>query len=161
MSESFVKIDTKLLDKFVKGLGKKVFVDVGILEGDIHPDSKETTAYIGAVHEFGTDKAGRNNDVTIPERSFIRMPLEEKAEEIQKFGEINLEENLANGDIEKIMNLLGEGAVAQIQMAFETGGFGQWEDIKQSTKDKKGSSGILIDKADLRKSISYKVGGNV
>lgn len=159
MKENTVEIDTKFLDKFIKGISKRAYVDIGILEGDVHPNSEVSTAFIGAVHEFGTDRAGRGNNTTIPERSFIRMPLEKKGEEIQKYGEHNLENNLANGDIESILSLLGEGAVAQIQLAFETGGFGTWAKLSEVTIDLKGSSSILIDQGVLRKRISYKVGG--
>jgi phage gpG-like protein len=161
LSESYIEVDTKKLDEFIKGISKNAYVDIGILQGDIHPNSKVSTAFIGAVHEFGTDRAGRGNNVTIPERSFIRMPLIEKGEEIQKFAEKELEKNLADGDIEKILSMLGEGAVAKIQEAFETGGFGKWPPLSEVTIERKGSSAILIDQGFLRKRISYKVGGNL
>ena len=159
MSNSFIRGDFKKLSKMIKSISKKVYVDVGILKGNIHPDSNVSVAYIGAVHEFGTDKAGRGNNTRIPERSFIRMPLEEKSEKITKLVEKKIEILLAKGDIESVMKLIGEASIVVIQEAFETGGFGKWEPLKDSTIEKKGSSGILIDTGLLRKSISYEIGG--
>lgn len=47
-------------------------IDVGLFEGEEHPDSELTIAQIGAVHEFGS-KNGK-----IPERSFLRSTADEK-----------------------------------------------------------------------------------
>lgn len=156
MSNSFVKVDMEKLNRLIVQLDKKAFVDIGIIENVQYPDSGKSIAEVGATHEFGTDKAGRGEDVTVEERSFIRMPLEEKAEEIEKDAEKNLEENLANGDVDKILNQIGASGEGKIQEAFETGRFGKWPDIKESTKKRKGSSKILIDESYLRKAISYK-----
>lgn len=161
MSESKIKIDTEKLDKLIRSLTKKSYIEIGVLEGGTHGDSDKSTAYIGSVHEFGTDRAGRGNKVVIPARSFLKMPLEKKAKTIQKFAEKNLEEDLANGDILKILNRMGVGSVSVVQEAFETGGFGEWPDIEEATKKQKGRSAILIDEALLKKSITYKIRGKV
>ena len=44
-----------------------------------------------------------------------------------------------------------------MQEAFETGGFGAWEPIKEATSSRKGSSQILIDSSQLRRSVISKV----
>jgi phage gpG-like protein len=157
LSESYVKADFSKLEKLIEGLGQDVFVDVGVLEGGTY-ENGETVAYIGAVHEFGTDKAGRGKNVTIPERSFIKMPIEEKQDEITKKAEIDLAKNLAEGKVDFIMMRIGIACDIAIQEAFETGGFGKWPQLAQSTIDGKGSSAILIDQGTLSKHISYKVG---
>lgn len=48
------------------------YVDVGLFEGEDHPESDLSIAQIGAVHEYGT------RDGTIPERSFLRRTHDEK-----------------------------------------------------------------------------------
>lgn len=156
-NESFVKGDFKKLEKILQSLKSGYYVDIGILENSSYPDG-ENVAYIGGVHEFGTDIAGRGNKTVIPKRSFIRMPLEKKSAEITKLVEKNLQKNLAKGDIEQIFKEVGIACEIQIQQAFETSGFGTWESNKDSTVAKKGSSKPLIDTGVLRKSITWKVG---
>jgi phage gpG-like protein len=158
MSESYVKADFSGLEKLIKGLSKTLYTDVGILEGGVYDDGT-TVAYVGAVHEFGTDKAGRSKDVVIPERSFIKMPLEEKADEIEKFVAKNIKKHLEEGNIEAIFEDIGVACDAKIQEAFETQGFGKWPANADSTIAQKGSSAPLIDDGTLRKSISWNVGG--
>jgi hypothetical protein len=50
------------------------YVDVGLFEGETHPDSEYTIPQIGAVHEFGT-KPGTSP--AIPERSWLRAAADE------------------------------------------------------------------------------------
>lgn len=150
--------DFSKLNKLVENLGKQYYVDVGILGNEV-TDEGITIAGIGAVHEFGTDEAGSNNDIVIPERSFIRMPLEEKGEEIEKDVGKGYEEKIANGNVKGIFKDIGIAAERQIQEAFESGGFGTWPELQQSTIDAKGSSAILIDDGTLRKAITSQVGG--
>lgn len=157
MSSSFVKADLSKLNRLIQELEKNSYVDIGIIETSMYPDSGKSVAEVGATHEFGTDKAGRGKNTKLAERSFIRMPLEEKGKEIQKDAEYNLEENLAEGKIDKVLSIIGESGVAQIQKAFETGGFGKWQPLAQNTINAKGSSSILIDQAILRKSMNYSV----
>lgn len=159
MSESYVKGDFSKLEKLVKALGTKKYVDIGVLEGIIHPNGKVTIAFIGAVNELGTDKAGRGNKTVIPARSFIKMPLETKSKEITKDVEKDFEKNLGNGDVDKILSRLGAACEKQIQLAFESGGFGTWDPNAESTIAAKKSSKPLIDIGALRKAISWQVGG--
>jgi len=153
--------DFSQLNKLVENLSKNHYVDIGILGSDGSSDQGGITlAGIGAVHEFGTDKAGRGNKTVIPERSFIRMPLETGQREIEKALEPKIEKLLADGDIEGIFKLIGIAGEARIQEAFETGGFGEWPELAESTILQKGSDAILIDEGDLRQSITSKVGGS-
>lgn len=145
------------LDKFIKSLKTNMSVDVGVLKNIQYPDKNVTVAYIGSVHEFGTDKAGRGKKTKIPARSFLKMPLEEKRKEIENDVLKNAKDKLKAGDIEGIFSLIGTACIKQIQNAFETKGFGKWADNEQSTIDAKGSSMPLIDTGLLRKTISYKV----
>lgn len=153
--------DFSRLEKLVENLGKDYYVDIGILgESGSTDQGGITLAGIGAVQEFGTDKAGRGNNTKIPERSFLRMPLETGQREIEKALEPKIEKLLADGDIEGIFKLIGITGEARIQDAFESGGFGTWEALKESTIERKGSDAILIDTGALRQSITSKVGGS-
>ena len=158
--DSEVRGDFSRLNKLVKKLSKKLYTDIGILgKGGKTEKGGITLAGIGAVHEFGTDKAGRGNTTVIPERSFIRMPLETGQEFIEKSIDSRVKELMENGDIEGIFKLIGIAGEARIQEAFETGGFGTWEELAEATKNAKGSDAILIDKGPLRQAITSRVGG--
>lgn len=144
-----VKSDFKLLEKILKNLKGKHYVDIGIL-GEQKMKDGASIAGIGAVHEFGS--ISKN----IPERSFIKMPIEQNQSEIAKDVNKNFQKNIETGNIKQIFTDIGISAEAQIQDAFDTSGFGQWQDIKQETKDRKGSDSILIDEGTLRKAITSK-----
>ena len=161
--DSVVSGDFSKLDKLIENLGKKYYVDIGIMgEKNKTLEGGLTVAGLGAVHEFGTDRAGRGNSVTIPERSFIRMPLETGQDDIEKTVKPKLKALMEKGDIKGIFKLIGIAGEKRIQEAFETGGFGEWDPNAESTIRQKGSSQPLIDigAAGLRGSISSKVGGN-
>lgn len=155
MSKNFVKGNFKNLQKLLKDLKTKKYVDVGILQAGSYPNGT-SIAYVGATHEFGTSKAGRSRNVVIPERSFLRMPLNTQQEKIAK----NIKKKSKGLDVNKVLDLLGQSAVAVILEAFETNGFGTWAPLSDSTIAKRGASAqILQDTALLKKSIDYKVGG--
>lgn len=152
--------DFSRLEKLVENLGKKFYTDIGILGAAGYTEGgKITLAGLGAVHEFGTDKAGRNRDTVIPERSFIRMPLETGQEDIEKQIDSKIQKLIEDGDIAGVFKLIGIAGEARVQEAFETGGFGRWEDIKEATKKAKGSDAILVDDAVLKQAITSRVGG--
>ena len=158
--DNVVTGDFSKLNKLVENLGKKYFTDIGILGAAGYTEEGGITlAGIGAVHEFGTDKAGRNRNTVIPERSFIRMPLETGQDDIEKALKPRLQSLIENGDIKGIFELIGIAGEARVQEAFETGGFGTWEELAESTKKAKGSDAILIDQGPLRQGITSRVGG--
>ena len=152
--------DFSRLEKLIENLSKDYYTDIGILGAAGSTEGgKITLAGIGAVHEFGTDKAGRNRDTEILERSFIRMPLETGQEAIEKQIDPDFQKLMEDGDIKGIFELIGIAGEARVQEAFETGGFGTWEDIKEATKKRKGSDAILVDQGPLRQGITSRVGG--
>lgn len=152
IGDSQISGDFSRLNKLAQAMDKNYYVDVGILGGDTTEEGV-TLAGIGAVHEFGS------TDQNIPERSFIRMPIEKMSERIEESIEPHIQQKLADGDIKGVFKLLGLSAEEQIQKAFESGGFGLWPDIQDKTKERKGSSAILIDTGELRKAVTSRVGG--
>lgn len=156
------------LEEIRSALKSKYVTQVGILgnktsrmqavttKAGYHKKGKQaspmTNAEIGLIHEKGS--FSRN----IPRRSFLLMPLQQKAIGLNKLRAF-LWKNFTSGKInlKKAYALLGIGAENVIQKAFQTGGFGKWPDISQVTKDRKKSSAILIDTAQLRRAVSSRV----
>jgi hypothetical protein len=156
-----IKVDLSGLETFskaVKDMPKKE-TQIGILGKDgsaEHSDSGKTNATIGVIHEMGSING------KIPQRSFLKMPIEERGQDIT---DLMLEQDeaimkaLSLGDTSLLYEYLGLFSEVQVQEAFNTGGFGKWQKLAESTIKKKGSSAILIDTAQLRKSITYRVRG--
>ena len=113
-------------------------------------ETVQTNADIGAFLEFGTKK--------MPRRSFLLDPLTIKGKELtKKVGQIIDRYIDEENGIETILELVGIYGESIVQEAFETGGFGAWQPIKEATANRKGSSQILIDSSQLRRSVISKV----
>lgn len=157
--DSEVSGDFSKLEKLAAELDKSYYVDIGILgESSESPEGDLTLAGIGAVHEFGTDRAGRGNSVVIPERSFIRMPLETGQEAIEDEISKVAEDKIKSLDIEGLFKLIGIAGEARCKEAFESQGFGTWPPNAPSTIEQKGSSKPLIDEGLLKDGITSRVG---
>lgn len=113
--------------------------------------SNQTNAEIGLVHEKGSKANG------IPRRSFLEMPLEMKLPKVLAAVGQSVIDSLTKENLRGAYVQLGILAENIIQSAFKTGGFGKWAPIKDATRQRKNSSAILIDTAQLRKSISSTV----
>lgn len=155
-----------------------------------HGDSHLTNAELGAVHEFGANinhpggtpykilangqaqfvKKSEGTDlpvtsahnITIPARSFLRGPLEEKLSE--QF--VNAKKEVWKAFFQKnkpevFFNYLGALAVHIVHNAFDSNGFGGWTELTAATTRAKArknlSPNTLIAKGQLKNSISMKV----
>ena len=149
--QSEVKGDFSKLEKLVKELGRKIFVDIGVFSTAKTPEGESVAEY-GAKNEFGviTKK--------IPARSFIRMPLMYKQSKIAADVGGRAKAHIQDGDIEAIFEDIGLAGESAIQEAFDSRGFGRWKENAQMTIDRKGSDAPLIDEGLLRKSITHRVG---
>lgn len=149
---SDVTLDIKNLEQLLKALkGKIPIARVGIL-GDKNPRTGggAGNATIGAAHEFGTS--------TLPERSFLRVPisdqLSKRLESSGAFDKDVLAEVIKLGNITpwlKKVAVLAEGIVAD---AFDSGGFGKWP---PSDMRRKQNQQTLIETQQLRNSITSEV----
>jgi phage gpG-like protein len=152
MISKVTKYEFKKLNQFVKAVDDHSIVKVGIF-GDKNEriDGEVTNAEIGAVHEFGsiTHK--------IPPRSFLRMPIFQKSEEIIEGAAPAVEEMISDGNAMGVLAELGRYCENAVQRAFATMGFGSWKRILPATIKRKGSSRELIDTGQLRRSIVSKV----
>lgn len=131
----------------------KMHVAVGLpaekVGGKVYGDGM-TVIRVGAIHEYGR---GFN-----PVRSFLRVPFQTKADTINRQFAQQFEDVLVRGkSAEQALGLIGVAATNISKGAFTTRGYGVWPDISQATKNRKGSSQVLIDKGILRGSITYVV----
>jgi phage gpG-like protein len=141
-------------DKNLQALKKQMksaSVQVGLPKGT--PTKEDygglTVVELGAVHEFGSPAKN------IPERSFIRVPIFKSEKEFKVFAK-------------KQGIMILEGKQTVLQGITKIGIWGQsiimksftdnnWQPLKQSTVNKKGSSKPLIDIGNLRQSITYSI----
>lgn len=147
-----VKGDFSKLENLLKGLKTKMSVRVGVFQEATTPDGEKVASY-GADNEFGVPER------RIPERSFIRMPIETKAGKIAADVEKRKRDRIEQGNIRGIFEDIGLAAEAVIQEAFDTRGFGTWKENAEMTIEKKGSDAPLIDEGLLRRSITSRVVG--
>ncbi len=127
-------------------------VRVGVFQEATAPDGEKVASY-GADNEFGVPER------RIPERSFIRMPIETKAGKIAADVEKRKRDRIEQGNIRGIFEDIGLAAEAVIQEAFDTRGFGTWKENAEMTVELKGSDAPLIDEGLLRRSITSRVVG--
>jgi hypothetical protein len=147
-----VKGDFSKLENLLKGLKTKMSVRVGVFQEATTPDGQSVAEY-GAYNEFGSVSVPDRP----PKRSFIRMPIETKAEKIAADVEKRKRDRIEQGNIRGIFEDIGLAAEAVIQEAFDTRGFGTWKENAEMTIEKKGSDAPLIDEGLLRRSITSKV----
>lgn len=157
---------TKVTDKGFKRIRKDLkvtdgsSVDVGILKGEASiidqvSGSKFEVAEIAAVQEFGTTRAGRNNNVTIAERSFMRSTVDAKKskyEEVLK--SLMVDVLLGLKTVNQALSLFGERVVGDIKKKITS--------IKSppnapSTIEAKGFDNPLIHTGTMRSRIKKKV----
>lgn len=145
---SNIKLNTKGLQALKKQL-KDVEIKVGLPKGTPRNDEGVSLIEIGATNEFGSPAKG------IPERSFIRIPLDNAKEKYFKIAtkqgiDILNGKQTIDGAIEKI----GIWGQTVIKKSFTNN---NWEANSQTTIDIKGSSRPLIDSGQLRQSITWEV----
>jgi hypothetical protein len=145
----------RITDAYKKNLRKasKASVAVGLpvetASGKVYGDGT-TVLRIGAIHEYGL---GHN-----PRRSFLNVPFQTKKDVIERIIAQQFEEVLETGkDYKQALGIIGLAAVEIVKGAFTTRGYGVWPDIKQSTKNTKGSSQVLVDTGILKGSITSVV----
>ena len=148
-----LKNDFTALNRFVRGLtGPAYIVKIGIMgEKSARTKGAVTNAELGLVHELGSFKRG------IPPRSFLRMPLHQKQNDILEEARQGMDKKLEKGDMVGVLKGLGVACENAVQDAFGSRGFGTWAPDKPATVARKGSDAPLIDRGELRKAITSKV----
>jgi hypothetical protein len=169
--ESKISINLAPLAKLRGDLAKKIVAKVGIrantgphtlAANQSTPGKKAspiglgsiTNVQLGVIHEFGSADGQHP-----PPRSFLRMPMEVNKKELVKFLETgNMKALIVQGEVAKVLKLLGVKGETIVQRAFDSGGFGRWKGLADSTVRAKGSSTILVDTGQLRRAVSSWVG---
>jgi len=156
-----MKINTPGLDKIMKALsGKMPKARVGILgDKNVRGESAGSTqkkqagasnAEVGAAHEFGT--------ATLPQRSFLRVPISEhlakKLEETGLTDKETLKEVIKSGTLVPWLKKVAIAAEGIVLEAFDSGGFGKW---KPSDMTHKKNHQTLVETQQLRNSITSEV----
>lgn len=150
----------KTLDHLIRLFRDKApSVQVGIFEdsarhtsdaGDTGEVSDLGNASIGAIHEFGT--------ASIPQRSFLRMPLETHLESYLKKSDLNeetLKQALEEGTQEAFAEKIAQAAKACVDGAFDTAGFGSWAPHSPNTDSASGK--ILEETGQLKAAVSTQI----
>lgn len=140
---------------FVKSVFDQHFVEVTVgIHGDSEPylrgqNEPASVPQIASFHEFGT--------VDVPERSFLRSTVDEKADEWTQLM-TRVEKLVASKrmDVARALNVLGLRMVADVQKKIQNGPFAPLAD---KTVKAKGSSRPLIDTGRMRQSVTYRVLG--
>lgn len=147
-------VNLGVLDGIKEHLSEGTYVKVGVL-GDSASRTGDTTinnVELGVIHELGS--VTKN----IPPRSFLRMPLQAKSDQLTKFiGSKKSMDMILKGNVNGALAMLGAYAESWIQSAFASRGFGQWKPNSPITIARKGSSAPLIDTGELRRSVSSEV----
>jgi len=92
--------------------------DVGLFEGETHPESEEyTIAQIGAVHEFGT------KDGHIKERSFLRSTADEQRDAYhRRMAQVaaKVQRRKGKGNLISMLTAVGELAASDVRKKITT-----------------------------------------
>lgn len=159
------KLSTKFVDKGFKNVKKTIekmkdvaHIKIGILSEDgekMYPDGDLNLAGVAAVNEFGTEKAGRNRNVKIPPRPFIRSTMDEKKSLFQQITynalvRINSIGSDPIQELNKIGLVIAEAIKTKITSI-------RTPPNAASTIKRKGSSKPLIDTGRMRASIRHQV----
>jgi len=139
------------LKKLQREIDKDYITKVGVLGAKNARNGENTNAMIGAVHEFGSFTKN------IPRRSWLKMPLVHKNKKLLNRWVLSVRRLLPRRKFKRMFEILGIEAESIIHRSFETKGFWQWKKITEQTARRKGSNQILIDTAQLRKSVTSKV----
>lgn len=174
MSANRITGNFDTLNSFIKGMSEKWIVKVGIMgtKASRKGDAGTNNAEIGAVHEFGSPAQH------IPQRSFLRMPIQTRQDKIvdevaSKTAPWMLHHDTptAARTVQKVMlTFLGIACENVVQQAFDTKGFGEWAPNtparatykltsrgKKATPENVAKDHPLIDTGQLRRSIASKV----
>ena len=135
----------RVLKRFRAGNAR---VRVGVLSGQKHPDSDLSMAELAALHEYGTKD--------IPERSFIRAPLESSRADVKRMMH-KAAVAVVSGKVtpRASLEILGQWGVTTIRKWVTVGS--RLAPNAPSTIKRKGSARPLVDTGRLLGAVSYEV----
>lgn len=167
-----VKVDMTGLKNLLAGINERYVVRVGILGSKATEDHQRKTTgarAAGGGHSLGKSKSPITNaevglghekgikSQNLPRRSWLQDPLENHLPNyFEKIGSQAIADILVSQPKQAYLEL---GLICEqiILKGFETDGYGKWKPLKAATIAAKGSSRILVDTAQLKKSITSEV----
>lgn len=151
--EQMLKKTTAYAAEVAKALRSHVVVGLPTEKASGKVYKNDMTVFrIGAIHEYGL---GDN-----PRRSFLNIPFQIKRKELAAAIDTQFADVFNKGKkADTALGLVGVTATNISKGAFTSRGYGEWPDIKQLTKNAKGSSQVLVDTGTLRRSVTYVVRG--
>ena len=96
-----------------------------------------------------------DENIFVPSRSTVRLPLEMAEEQIRERALSKLTE-LTPQAASAAVDELGKQAVIAMETAFDTQGYGQWADNAPYTIRRKGRNEPMVDTGELRSSYKYE-----
>ena len=124
-------------------------------DGNIIYDDSVDLAYIASIHEWGYE----DENISIPQRSFLRSTYEENEKKIEKNLAIAIKKqtnnNIFNG--EEALKELGVWVVGRVKDKFTNNDWPALKDPTRGGRNKEGTATPLVDTLQLRASIDYEL----
>lgn len=110
----------KVVDHGANELLKKLKSRIGVRAG-IFGGANSEVAYIAAIHEFGVANAGRNHNIVIPRRSWLRDYVDNDIVKIRKrLRNAAKQSTLGNMSLKKAFDIFGAATQGDIQARIST-----------------------------------------
>ena len=146
-----VTSNTELLDKLIKNLSETIKVNVGAF--DVDEDKAYQAEYGGTAYVPELERV-----MTIPPRSFLDVPLKEYLPDELKH---TLNDKVLLDSSKAIGEQIGKDGKFVVDVAFDTKGYGKWEENDPEWLAYKQEHGfderVLHKTGELAESIDYKV----
>ena len=140
--------------RVIKGSFVKVGLPSGFNAAPGESDASEILV-IGATQEFGTNSAGKNHNITIPERSYMRSSFDENRVKLNRVVDKAYSSILLQrATVGQALGRLGLFAASKVKKKIRDL---RTPPNKPSTIAKKGSMNPLIDTGQLVQSITHEV----
>ena len=146
----------KIIDKGYKGYSQAIKdLDKYVVSAGLFAKVGDEVLTKAIVNEFGTDNAGKNRNIKIAERSFVRRTFKNQYKKVARQFE-NIFKSIGKGDfaVERKLQLIGQQQSSEIKKTII--------DLKEPpnspiTIAKKKSSNPLVDEGEMLSKVSYEV----
>lgn len=150
-----------LLNKILRNVKNMGYIKLGIVGTSNNQRAKKndkdnppTNATLGAIHEFGCEAKN------IPQRSFLRMPIEDDFDQalVKNTNPKELTKQLVK-DPDAFLEHIGDVALGVVTDAFDRGGSTKtkWAALKPETMDKKLNKQILVETTQLSGAVDFEI----
>lgn len=155
-------VKVHITDSGMDGFARKLKSANGATDIGVFGKTDSEMVIIAATHEFGTDRAGRGNKVTIPERAPLRKTLDDQRETIRKaVDEAKVKIVTGRETSNRFLNRLGIWFVGQVRAKIRAGLKPENAPATKIIKRLKGRKNPipLIDDGHLIQSYTHRVRG--